>query len=124
MADFDEINQRFKEALRELETSRTEKFLTDIMDAVETGAKSMTPIGVTGNLIDSWFANTARDTSGWFGEFGYGAEYAIYVHEAPGTLLGTGLAWNPDAEPKFLEKAVQNVFATDLNAIIERQYRL
>lgn len=45
---------------------------------------------------------------------GFGTDYALAVHEAPGTLKGEprangrGLYWDPQgqAEPKFLEKAI------------------
>lgn len=55
---------------------------------------------------------------------GYGAKYALFVHEAPGVLRGKrrygkradgrprkGHYWDPQgiAEPKFLERVVKNV---------------
>lgn len=121
---FDELNARFTEALESIEIGRTQKVVTLIIDEVQAQAATMTPIGKTSNLINSAYANLERTSSGWRGEVGYGAEYAFAVHEMPGKLVGTGQAWNPDAEPKFLEKAVRNVMANDLQGIIDSQYRL
>lgn len=120
---FEEVNQRFKQAMQDLRVSRTQKTIESILIAVRAAAAPMTPVD-TSFLINSAYSKTWRTTSGWEGETGYGANYAQYVHNAPGTLLGTGKAWNPDAEPQFLKKAVDDVLNYDIDRIIKEQYMI
>lgn len=124
MEGFEEVNANFKRVLQDIGISRTQRFVTEVATAIKAGAATMTPIGKTSDLINSAYTKTWRTSDGWNGEIGYGANYAKYVHNAPGTLLGTGLAWNPDAEPQFLTKAVKNVVEQDLTRIIDQQYRI
>lgn len=119
----EEVNARFKLALENIGISRTQRFIHEVLDAIQADAASMTPVD-TGFLWNSAYNKVWRSVDGWNGEVGYGAEYAKYVHDKPGTLQGTGLAWNPDAEPQFLSKAVTNVLTQDLARIIEQQYRI
>ena len=120
---FEDVNARFKAAMRDIGVSRTQGVVTKILIAIKADAATMTPVD-TSFLINSAYNKTWRTASGWEGEVGYGAEYAAAVHNAPGKLQGTGLAWMPDAEPKFLKKAVDNVIREDLQAIIASEYRI
>lgn len=82
-------------------------------------AAAMTPQH-TSDLINSRYSDLEAQGSKIMGRTGYTAEYAMYVHEAKGTLLGTntprppedGIAqgnyWDPRGEPKFLEKGFDN----------------
>lgn len=119
----EEVNAKFKQALQDISVSRTQRFITEVLFAIQADAATMTPVD-TSFLINSAYNKIWQSPGGWNGEVGYGANYAKYVHNAPGKLVGTGLAWNPDAEPQFLAKAVKNVIAQDLDRIIEQQYRI
>lgn len=62
-------------------------------------------------------------------EVGFGAAYALYVHENMEQKLkgeprpsGLGVYWGPHGEPKFLEKALQES-ADDIVRIVERKAR-
>jgi hypothetical protein len=148
---FEDVNQRFKTALRNLDVSITRRAVEEILMTVQSEAAVMTPID-TSFLINSAYNKTWRTASGWQGEVGYGAEYAAAVHNMPGKLkgkqrgdfgmtgnqsdfgpmrptafgggTGNGTYWSPDAEPGFLLKAVQNVTAYDLPNIIKSQYSI
>ena len=117
------MNARFAKAIQEIGVSRTQRFITELVFAIEAESATMTPVD-TSFLINSKFSRIWQSTGGWNAEAGYGANYAEYVHNKPGTLMGTGLAWRPDAEPQFLAKAIKTVLEQDLDAIIESQYRV
>jgi len=119
----EDVNARFRAAMQDIGVSRTRGVVTKIVAAIKADAATMTPVD-TSFLANSAYSRTWRTTIGWQASVGYGAEYAEFVHDAPGTLLGSGLAWLPDAEPKFLEKAVRNVLREDLQAIIDSEYRI
>jgi len=87
-----------------------------------TTAKKKTPVD-TGSLKQSGFVGSPiRDLKGVAVPFGFGKEYAFWVHEMPGTLMGEprsespdpiqgtgrGKHWDPQgqAEPQFLRKAL------------------
>lgn len=76
---------------------------------------TMTPIA-TSTLINSQFESIEVNGTRVTGKVGYSANYAIYVHNAPGILLGKniprtgklkglGNVWDKSGEPKFLTKA-------------------
>lgn len=76
---------------------------------------TMTPIA-TSTLINSQFESIEVNGTRVTGRVGYSANYAIYVHNAPGRLLGKdiprtgklkglGNVWDKSGEPKFLTKA-------------------
>ena len=148
---FEDVNARFKAAMRDIGVSRTQGVVTKIIIAIKRDAATMTPMD-TGFLAGSAYSKTWRTASGWEGEVGYGAEYAAAVHQMSGKLkgqqradfgstsnhgafgpmrptsfgggTGTGVYWGPDAEPQFLAKAVDNVIREDLQAIIASEYRI
>lgn len=95
-------------------------------------ASLMTPVD-TSNLINSQYRTVKKEGKRVVAAIGYTAKYAAAVHNAPGTLkgkprahfgktsnrsefgpviprafgggTGRGNYWDPDAEPRFLEKA-------------------
>ncbi|HBQ7471428.1 TPA: HK97 gp10 family phage protein [Klebsiella pneumoniae] len=91
-------------------------------------AARMTPVGATANLINSQFREIMVDGTRVTGRVGYSANYALYVHEAKGTLKGKprpakqggGNYWDPSGEPKFLEKAGENT-RTEVAAAIKKE---
>ncbi|MEG5302131.1 HK97 gp10 family phage protein [Enterobacter kobei] len=76
-------------------------------------AARMTPVAATSNLINSQFQEMMVNGTRITGRVGYSANYAVYVHEAKGTLKGKprpasqggGNYWAPSGEPQFLKKA-------------------
>lgn len=101
---------------------------------IRTEAATMTPID-TSALINSQYDTVDVSGTKITGRIGYSSKYALYVHNAPGTLRGqprahfgktsnrsefgpmqvkefgggslTGNYWDPHAEPKFLTKAAE-----------------
>ena len=75
----------------------------------------LVPVGKTGNLRASWFAEFMTDmvTRNVGMRFGFSANYAMYVHErVEGAKWGSGsvgnINWNrPGSGPKFLEFAIK-----------------
>jgi len=65
-----------------------------------------------GHLRGSAYTETFSTSSGPGSVIGYTAEYAPWVHEAPGVLKGLprpsgkGVFWGPSGEPQFLRKAL------------------
>lgn len=88
-------------------------------------AARMTPIGKTSVLVNSQYQEVMVNGTRVTGRVGYSANYAVYVHEAKGTLKGRprpasqggGNYWDPAGEPKFLEKAAENTRADADRAI-------
>ena len=129
MATFDEINHRFREALQNIGVRDTERAITRVMIQVEGNTQPMIP-RATSALANSVYRYVNPTPSGWRGDLGFGAEYAEYVHDAPGTLLGTnapryprrlGVVWGPNGQPQFLAKGVENTIP-DLPAILREEY--
>lgn len=84
---------------------------------IRTESATMTPIA-TSTLINSQFDTIEVNGTRVTGKVGYSANYALYVHNAPGKLLGKnsprtgklkglGNAWDKTGEPKFLTKAAE-----------------
>ncbi|HBX0013880.1 TPA: HK97 gp10 family phage protein [Klebsiella pneumoniae] len=94
-------------------------------------AARMTPVGATANLRNSQFREVMVNGTRITGRVGYSANYALYVHEAKGTMKGKprtvkqggGNYWDPSGEPKFLEKAGENT-KTDVTAAIKKELSL
>ncbi|KOR02499.1 hypothetical protein [Pluralibacter gergoviae] len=94
-------------------------------------AAAMTPIGATSVLINSQFQEVMVNGTRITGRIGYSANYAIYVHEAKGTLKGKprpvkqggGNYWDPSGEPKFLEKAGERR-KSDVEAVVRKELSL
>ncbi|KFC12262.1 hypothetical protein GTGU_00309 [Trabulsiella guamensis ATCC 49490] len=93
-------------------------------------AAGMTPIA-TSTLINSQFQEVMVNGTRITGRIGYSANYAIYVHEANGTLKGKprpakqggGNYWDPSGEPKFLEKAGERR-KSDIDAVVNKELSL
>ncbi|MGE5947738.1 HK97 gp10 family phage protein [Klebsiella pneumoniae] len=80
---------------------------------VSPEAARMTPVAKSSVLINSQFQEVMVNGTRITGRVGYSANYAVYVHEAKGTLKGKprpasnggGNYWDPAGEPQFLKKA-------------------
>jgi len=64
---------------------------------VEGKSKRLCPVGVTGNLIGSWYAKTSDTPEGPSLVMGYSTDYALHVHEHDRHYRKPGSQW------KFLE---------------------
>lgn len=88
-------------------------------------AVGMTP-RETSNLVNSQFRDVAVSGTNVTGRVGFTAEYAAFVHDAPGTLLGAdvprssgkGVVWDPSGEPEFLRKGAEQA-----RPLVERALR-
>lgn len=79
-----------------------------------------------GNLIGSSYARKAMDYQ-QAAEIGYGAKYALWVHENLAMKLwgrprpsGLGHYWGPHGMPKFLQRAVFKKAADVVQAVFNR----
>lgn len=123
---FDEINQRFQEALREIGVRDTERAVTKILIQVGVNTAPRIPID-TSFLINSQYRKVDQTATGYAGEIGYGARYAAAVHNASGKLKGQprpknrGVYWGPSGEPKFLEKGIEAIIPM-LPQILREEY--
>lgn len=123
------LNQNFRTAMGEIET-RTRKMVEEATIGIAAYASTMTPV-MTSNLINSQYRNVQVSGGEVVGTVGYGAKYAIYAHEAPGTLLNAsvlrrpgeprwGYVWDPNGQPGFLKKGAEEYRRQDLNSAIKR----
>ena len=129
----EDLRARFAEALQGIREDRTERTVTDILIGIQGYAASRTPV-MTSNLINSQFRQTIDTAWGFIGKVGYGARYAAAVHEAPGKYLGQrkrrssrpgdGYIWDPNGEPGFFEKGIEEFARNDLTRVIERNMRV
>lgn len=106
-------------------------------------ASVMVPVD-TANLVDSQYAPIIERSEGkTTGYVGFTAEYAFWVHEMSGKLkgqpradfgvtragtsfgggTGRGYYWEPQGEPKFLEKGFEQGM-DDFKRILEDEYRV
>lgn len=131
MSAFDDLAERFRDALGEIQGGMTERAITEILITVGAYSASITP-NATSTLINSQYRKVWRTVGGYTGEIGYGENYAEYVHEAPGTLKGTqtprypktrGFVWDPSGEPEFLRKGADLMIQKDLDGILQRNYQ-
>jgi len=127
--DFDQTLARVQSFRWEMD-ERTERAVTELLIRVEGFAMPMIPIA-TSNLANSAQRDTYSTGHGWEGQLRFGAEYAAFVHEAPGTLMGAdeprwprrlGFVWDPQGEPQFLQKAIDRVYRTGLSDWLGRHY--
>lgn len=130
----EEVNRNLKKRLESISGPMTEDFVTAVVLQIRARSAALTPV-MTSTLINSAFHRVTATSSGYAGEMGYGAKCAVFVHEAPGTLLGTntpriksqprwGNVWDPNGEPEFLKKGVEEMIAQDLSSIIARSYKI
>lgn len=132
------VKLKIKRKLEDIATQRTRGAIYAILSQGQTAAALMVPID-TGFLLNSAFGPTFLKDN--HGRVGYAAEYAKWVHDAPGTLkgqprahfgktgagvafgggTGVGTYWSPDAEPQFLVKGFEQIKAS-IPAILKAAY--
>lgn len=137
------VQRNMHDVLDEIRNERTYKVLTHCYLIGAGYSDQMTPID-TSFLVNSHF-HLMRDTrSGMSVIYGYMAEYAGWVHDAPGKLKGEprkhfgktregvafgggtekGQYWDPNAEPEFLRKGFEEEGLEEIIRAIERGYKV
>ena len=94
-------------------------------------AARMTPVAKSSVLINSQFQEVMVNGTRITGRVGYSANYAVYVHEAKGTLKGKprplsqggGNYWDPAGEPQFLKEAGDGT-RNAVDAVIKKEVSL
>lgn len=84
----------------------TKKGLIEGGKLVRREGMQITPVGLTGNLIGSWYGPQIFESSTGnpFAEIGLTAEYAPFVHEMVDEKFKEPVKWKkPRAQAKFLE---------------------
>lgn len=84
----------------------TKKGLIEGGKLVRREGMQITPVGITGNLIGSWYGPQIFEDSkeNPFAEIGLTAEYAPFVHEMVDEKFKEPVNWKkPGAQAKFLE---------------------
>ncbi|ENU1175837.1 HK97 gp10 family phage protein [Escherichia coli] len=117
-----QLREEIKQISKDAATAAYEIAIT-----AEAYAVSDTPRD-TGALINGYYVNVEENPDGAHATVGNTERYAYWVHEMPGTLkgqprehfgktsegiafgggTGRGEYWDPDADPKFLERALND----------------
>lgn len=105
------VRGNFKSEMQRNIPARAQKAAYVATSIIAGHAALMTPVD-TSNLINSQFTRVIKVGTAAVGVIGYTANYAIYVHEAKGSMKGQprpngrGDYWAPNGKPQFLLKAV------------------
>lgn len=110
-----DVKRNYAQVVGRMTGPKTEAAMAKVLSIGITGAKELAPLEY-GTLMNSAFRRIEKTPTGILGVAGFaggmtqdGFNYAYYLHEntnwsprRPENKKGP--AWNPDAEPKFLEK--------------------
>lgn len=119
------VKLKMRQVTEDIGGQRTNAAIYAVLSQGQSMAATLTPID-TGHLVNSAFGPVVN---GKTGRVGYTAEYAFWVHQAPGKLkgqprqhfgktsgglsfgggTGVGNYWDPNAEPKFLAKGFDRI---------------
>lgn len=127
------VKLKMRQVTEDIGGQRTNAAIYAVLSQGQAMAATLTPID-TGHLVNSAFGPVVN---GKTGRVGYTAEYAFWVHQAPGKLkgqprqhfgktsnhsdfgpqrpvafgggTGVGNYWDPNAEPKFLAKGFDRI---------------
>ncbi|HGU2783259.1 TPA: HK97 gp10 family phage protein [Escherichia coli O103:H2] len=125
-AVIEQIKRQLREEIREINRDAATAAYVIANEVMNTAAMD-TPRD-TGTLINGYYINVEDNPDGAHATVGNTARYAYWVHEMPGTLkgqprehfcktregiafgggTGRGNYWDPDADPKFLERALND----------------
>lgn len=135
MTDTDTVFENWQRLRSQIKNESTRGALTAIGVKVQEYSAMRVPVD-TGNLANSQYLEIRNLPNGFQAGIGYTANYAGFVHEAAGTLRGqevprtgkgsTGNYWDgyggDQGEPKFLDKAVDEMARDDLQDILDEYY--
>lgn len=138
-----EVQRNLDSFFEQVEKEKTERAVYQVLSTGMAISQTKAPIDI-GELTDSAYAPIFFKRKGkTVGVVGYRAPYALFVHEMSGKLKGKprahfgvtrvgkefgggsgkGTYWSPDAEPKFLENAF-NEIKPEVIRIIQEAYRV
>ena len=129
--EFDTVMQNFKQFAQKTKRQKTHHALDAMLMSIGNESQKMVPVA-TGKLVQSKFTQKIDTALSVIGIVGYQADYAKYVHEAPGIHLGKstprspaslGNIWDKTGEPKFLEKGADIAMRRDAQNILMRAYK-
>ncbi|MBS0854947.1 MULTISPECIES: HK97 gp10 family phage protein [unclassified Tatumella] len=95
------------------------------LDVIGLEAATITPVE-TSTLINSQFREVMVNGTLVTGRVGYSANYAVYVHNAPGKLKGRprssgdGNYWDTNGEPRFLTVGAERTEET-VAAVVHKE---
>lgn len=126
------VRRNLKSTFDEIDSKQTFDAVYGVLSEIGLDATARTPIE-TSTLVNSMYLPKVYQYKGkTTGFIGYTAEYAGWVHDAPGTLQGLGIErasgkgdyWDPDGEPQFLDKAAEYVEKSLAHRILREAYRV
>lgn len=136
------VRERIKQELKEIADKKTAEVLWRVGMIGGGYAALLTPVD-TSFLINSQYQEIDNTPAGMQLRLGYTARYAEWVHDMPGTLkgqprehfgktregvefgggTGNGEYWDPNAEPEFLRKGIDENLG-EITREIERGYQI
>lgn len=130
MTTFADVNSRFKDLMHRARVDLSERAVTQCLTVAGSYAAAITPVA-TSFLLNSQYKQVDITINGVKGEIGYGANYAQYVHDAPGILKGLprhpesdGVFWGPGGQPGFLSVGVMEMARSDMQSIMRENFLL
>lgn len=125
--NLESANAQINARLKDIVTGDLSRFMQSALDGISLHTAPFIPID-TSDLINSETQEVVKTASGFEASIEYLAEYAAFVHEAPGTLLGKGVSrgpgkgavWSPSGEPQYLVKGAQSFIDEDLDNLVTR----
>lgn len=138
-----QVKRNFRVKVEEISGQRTNAAVYAVLSQGAAISDTMTPVD-TSNLLNSRYApQIERQGDKTTGKVGYTAEYAAAVHNAPGKLkgqprahfgrtregvefgggTGNGNYWDPNAEPRFIEKGFEEI-KPQVPAILKKVYKV
>ncbi|HAW7813108.1 hypothetical protein AM272_05375 [Escherichia coli] len=136
------VRERIKQELKEIADKKTAEVLWRVGMIGGGYAALLTPVD-TSFLINSQYQEIDNTPAGMQLRLGYTARYAEWVHDMPGKLkgqprenfgrtsdgvefgggTGNGEYWDPNAEPEFLRKGIDENLG-EITREIERGYQI
>lgn len=136
------VRERIKQELKEIADKKTAEVLWRVGMIGGGYAALLTPVD-TSFLINSQYQEIDNTPTGMQLRLGYTARYAEWVHDMPGKLkgqprenfgrtsdgvefgggTGNGEYWDPNAEPEFLRKGIDENLG-EITREIERGYQI
>ena len=128
-----QVKRNYRQLVKDVAEKQTNAAVYTILSQGAAISATITPID-TSNLINSQYAPQITQGKGKVsGHVGYTADYAGFVHNASGVLKGVprpnkahepgrGNYWDPNAEPKFLQKGFEQI-KPSIHAILKKIYK-
>lgn len=107
----DRVRANLKRTFRDIEETKTHAAVHALLSEIKAESDAKTPVDTSFLVNSSYLPKIYKQGNVTVGYVGYMAEYAMWVHDMPGTLKGQprsgnrGTYWAPDGDPKFLENA-------------------